>query len=62
METQTLLSEISLIGDIINTKLTFTGKPVLSRYSKFDKIKFLMTNGSIMQVEHSAIILTCIKR
>ena len=46
-----------------------TVNPVLSRKSKIDKIKILMTNGSLMKVEsiaecleHSAIILTCIKR
>ena len=48
-----------------------TVKPVLSGYSKMNKTKVLMTNGSLMKVkilqnapiplEHSAIILTCIK-
>ena len=48
-----------------------TAKPVLSGHSKIDKTKILMTNGSLMKVEsiaessnweHSAILLTCIKR
>ena len=45
-------------------------KPVLSYHSKVDKTKTLKTNGSLMKVEsiaflereHSAILLTCIKR
>ena len=41
-------------------------KPVLSGHSKIDKTKVLMANGSLMKVEsigeHSAILLTCIKR
>ena len=48
---------------------TYTVKPVLSDHSKIDKTKILMTNGSLMKVEsiaepleHSAILLTCIKR
>ena len=47
-----------------------TVKPVLSGHSKIDKTKILMTNGSLMKVEscrmlpleHSAILLTCIKQ
>ena len=48
-----------------------TVKPVLSGHSKIDKTKILMTNGSLMEVdsiaecsplEHSAILLTYIKR
>ena len=47
-----------------------TVKPVFSSHSKEDKIKILITNGSLMKVEsiaecsqvHSAILLTCIKR
>ena len=48
-----------------------TVKPVLSSHSKIDKTQILMTNGSLMKVEsiaecslgeHSAILLTCIKR
>ena len=48
-----------------------TVKPVLSGHSKKDKTKVLMANGSLMQVkriaecsplEHSAILLTCIKQ
>ena len=44
---------------------------VLSGHSKIDKIKILMTNSSLKKVEsiaecspleHSAILLTCIKR
>ena len=40
-----------------------TVKLVLSNHSKIDKTKILMTNGSLMKVllEHSAILLTCIK-
>ena len=47
-----------------------TVKPVLRGHSKIDKMKILMTNGSLMKVEkyckmllleHSAIFLTCIK-
>ena len=41
-------------------------KPVLNGYSKIDKTKILMTNGSLMKVEsiaeHSATLLTCIKQ
>ena len=37
METQTRLSESSLLNDTINTKITFTVKPVLSGHSKIDK-------------------------
>ena len=45
-------------------------KPVLSGHSKIDKTKVLKPCGSLMQVkvlqnaprEHSAILLTCIKR
>ena len=40
IETQTRLSELSLLDDTINTKITFTVKPVLSGHSKIDKIKF----------------------
>ena len=55
-----------------NQKFNFTVKPVLSGHSKIDKIKVLIANGSLMKVkiigafcntfEHSAILLTCIKR
>ena len=50
---------------------TFTVKPVLSGHSKIDKTKILETDDSLMQaesiaecylLEHSAILLTCIKR
>ena len=45
---------------------TYTGKPALSDLSKIDKTKVIMTNGSLIKVEsiaeHSAILLTCIKR
>ena len=34
METQTQLSELSLLDDSINTKITFTVEPVLSGHSK----------------------------
>ena len=61
IETQTRLSELSLLDDTINTKITLTVKSVLSSLSKIDKIKLLKTNGSLMQVEHSAILLTCNK-
>ena len=45
-------------------------KPVLSGHSNIDKAKVLKTNASLMKVkvlqnallEHSAILLTCIKR
>ena len=46
-----------------------TVKPVLSGHSKKDKIKVLKPCGSLMQVEsiaecleHSSLLLTCIKR
>ena len=47
-----------------------TVKPVQNGHSKIDKIKILMTNGSLIKVEvlqnipleHSALLLTCIKR
>ena len=47
-----------------------TVNPVLNGHLKIDKTKVLMTNGSLMNVksiskcplEHSAILLTCIKR
>ena len=39
-----------------------TVKPVLSGHSKINKTKILMTNCSLMQMEHSAILLACIKR
>ena len=48
----------------------YTVKPVLSGHSKINKTKIFMTNGSLMKVksiaecplEHSAILLACIKR
>ena len=61
METQTRLSQLSLLDDTINTKITFTVTPVLSGHSKIDKIMFLKTKGSLLQVEQSAILLTYIK-
>ena len=46
--------------------LWYTVKPVLSCHLKIDKTKVLMKNGSLMNVEsiaeHSAILLTCMKR
>ena len=47
-----------------------TVKPVLNGQSKIEKTKVLKTNGILMKVksiaecseEHSAILLTCIKR
>ena len=47
-----------------------TAKPVLNGHSKIDKTKVLKPCGSLMQVkvlqnaplEHSVILLTCIKR
>ena len=47
-----------------------TVKPVLSGHSKIDKTKAVKTNDSLMKskvlqnalLEHSAILLTCIKR
>ena len=57
------------MGHLIH-KIDTTVKPVLSGHSKKDKTKVLMANGSKMKVEsiaecpleHSAILLTCIKR
>ena len=53
-------------GEHVTVKLNFrpyirryTVKPVLSGHLKIDKTKALMGNGSLM--EHSAILLTCIK-
>ena len=47
----------------------YTVKPVFGGHSEIDKTEILTTNGSLMKVEsiakcleHSAIILTCIKR
>ena len=40
----------------------YTVKPVLSGYSKIDKTKVLMTDGSLMEVQSIAILLTFIKR
>ena len=58
--------------DIINDlQLWNTVKPVLSDHSKIDITKIFMTNGSLMKaesiaecspLEHSAILLTCIKQ
>ena len=54
-----------------NKQNSCTVKPVLSGHSKIDKKKILMTNDSLIKVksiaecsngEHSAILLTCIKR
>ena len=51
-------------------RLSSTVKPVQNGHSKIDKTKILMTNGSLMKgqkycrmlpLEHSAILLTCIK-
>ena len=42
-----------------------TVKPVLSKPSKLDKTKILMTNSILMKAKRivgSAILLTCIKR
>ena len=59
----------SVLYDILSTKYS---KSVLSRLSKIDKTKVLMENDSLMKVksiaecslplEHSAMLLTCIKR
>ena len=55
----------------IRGHIQFTVKPVLSDHSKIDKTKVLKTDCHLMQVksiaecsplEHSAILLTCIKR
>ena len=58
-------------------KVKSTVSPVLNSHSKIDKTRILMTNSSLMKVksiaecsprsilqkgEHSAILLTCIKR
>ena len=48
----------------------YTVKPVLNGHLKIDKTKVLMKNGSLMKVEycrmlpleHSAILLICIKQ
>ena len=48
-------------SDITLRVLYDTVKPVLSSHSKIDKTKILMTNGSLLSLEHSAILLTCIK-
>ena len=38
-------------------------KPVQNDHSEIDKAKISMTNGNLMKVfQHSAILLTCIKR
>ena len=51
--------------------LESTVKPVIRRHLKIDKKKVFMENGSLMKVEgicrmipleHSAILMTCIKR
>ena len=58
-------------GCNFSAALKATVKPVLSGHLKRDRIKVLMENGSLMKVEsiaecslleHSAILLTCIKR
>ena len=54
----------------VHAYIVTTVKPVKNGHSKIDKTKVLMTNGSLMKVksiaecplEHSAILLTCIKR
>ena len=55
----------------IGGHIQFTVKPVLRDHSKIDKTKVLKTDCRLMQVksiaecsplEHSAILLTCIKR
>ena len=54
----------------VKTSVKNTSKPVLSGHSRIDKTKALKTDGSLMKVEsiaecsleHSAILLTCIKR
>ena len=59
-----------LYPNLYYNEVCYTVKPVLSGHSKTDKIKVLKTNGSLMKVkvlqnallEHSAILLTCIKR
>ena len=56
------------IASSLQAKQWNTVKPVLCGHSKIDKIKILLTNGSLMKVEsiaecsHSAILLTCIQR
>ena len=46
----------------------YTVTPILRDHSKIEVTKVLMANGSLMKVEsiaeeeHSAILLTCIKR
>ena len=43
------------------TLVAYTVKPVLNGHSKIDKTNVLMTNGSLMKVESTAILLTFIK-
>ena len=59
------------IYQVSKCKFDNTVKPVLSGHLKIDKTPVLMENGSLMKVksiaecsplEHSAILLTCIKR
>ena len=61
----------SVILFIITYDTSYTVKPVLSGYSKKDETMVLKKGGSLMQgesiaqnapLEHSAILLTCIKR
>ena len=63
------LQSIRHMSMIAKRVILCTVKPVLSGHSKIDKTKVLKTDGSLMQVEsvaecleHSAILLTCIKR
>ena len=60
----------ALILFILMYYLIHTVKSVLSSHSKIDITKILMTNGSLMNgrkycrmlpLEHSAVLLTCIK-
>ena len=60
---------IKVAAFTVSENIINTVKPVLSGFSKIDKPKDLKTDGRLMQVEsiaecleHSAILLACIKR
>ena len=67
-----MISPCETNGNFLMTSLMrYAVKPGLSGHSKIDKMKVLKKGGSLMQVEsivecslleHSAILLTCIKQ
>ena len=70
-ESKSVCVEYRLIAESKLAHQKCTVKPVLSSRLKVDKTKVLIQNGSLMKVgsiaeccplEHSAILLTCIKR